>query len=41
MKSMLIAFFAIAVIGTGAHFALQEMGFSAQEVSSGPAVRLD
>lgn len=41
MKSMLIAFVAIAVIGVGAHYALQEVEFSAQEVSSGPSVRLD
>ena len=41
MKSMLIAFVAIALIGVGAHFALHELEFSAQEVASGPDVRLD
>lgn len=40
MKAMLTAFAATVVIAVGADFALDEMGFSAEEVSSGSAVRL-
>ena len=41
MKTMLLAFVAMAVIAVGADFALDEMGFSAQEQGTGGAVRLD
>ena len=41
MKSMLAAFMAIALIGVGAHFSLHALELSAQEVYSGPAVRVD
>lgn len=39
MKAMLIAFLAIAVISVGADIALDHLGFSTQETTSGPAVR--
>jgi hypothetical protein len=41
MKAMFLAFFAIAVIAVGAQQALIRAGFSSQEVTSGPSVRLD
>lgn len=41
MKSMFAAFVAIAVIGIAADYGLGFAGFSVQEVTSGPAVRLD
>jgi hypothetical protein len=41
MKAMLTAFVAIAVISVGSYFILGEAGFSAQERTSGAAVRLD
>ncbi|WP_298837039.1 hypothetical protein [uncultured Roseobacter sp.] len=41
MKAMFLAFAAMAVIAVGADFALDEMGFSAQERGTGGAVRLD
>ena len=41
MKSMLLAFVATAVVAIGADFVLGSMGFSAQEATSGTAVRLD
>lgn len=41
MKAMLAGFAAIAVIGVGAHFALQEIGFSSEERFASPAVRLE
>lgn len=41
MKAMLIGFAAIAVIGVGAHFALDEIGFTAAQNNSGNSVRLD
>ena len=41
MKAMLVAFAAIAVIAVGSNAVLNEVGFSAQERTSGPAVRLD
>lgn len=40
MREIVLAFFAIAAISTGAYFALQEVGFSAAERGSGDAVRL-
>ena len=40
MKTMLFAFAAIAVIAVGADVALDQIGFSSQERTSGPAVRL-
>jgi len=40
MKSMLLAFAAIAVIAVGADVVLDQIGFSSQERMSGPAVRL-
>ncbi|WP_368344606.1 hypothetical protein [Pelagovum sp. HNIBRBA483] len=41
MKSMWIAFVAIFVVAYGADRALDYTGFSAQEKTSGPSVRLD
>jgi sensor domain CHASE-containing protein len=41
MKAMLLAFAAMAVISVGASYTLHEMGFSAQERTSGEAVRID
>ncbi|MDW4548665.1 hypothetical protein R5H32_04800 [Defluviimonas sp. D31] len=41
MKVMLLAFLSAAAIAVAADFALDRAGFSAQEVTSGPAVRLD
>ena len=41
MKAMLMAFVAIAVIAVAADLGLERAGFSAAEVTSGPAVRLD
>jgi hypothetical protein len=41
MKSMYLAFLAIVVLAVAADFALDRAGFSIQEVTSGPAVRLD
>ncbi|WGW05558.1 hypothetical protein [Tropicibacter oceani] len=41
MKAMFAGFAAMAVIGIGAYFALQEIGFSAAERNSGAAVRLN
>ena len=39
MKTMLIAFLAMAVIAIGADILLDLAGFSTQAVTSGPAVR--
>ncbi len=39
MKAMLVAFLAIAVISVGADIALDYVGFSTQETTSGPSVR--
>ncbi len=39
MKAMLVAFVAIAVITVGADVALDALGFSTQDATSGPAVR--
>lgn len=41
MKTMLIAFVGIIVIAVVANYSLNYMGFSAQEQTSGAAVRLD
>lgn len=41
MKAMLCGFAAIIVIGVGAWFVLESMGFSSQQVYSSPNVRLD
>jgi len=41
MKSMYLAFLSIVAIAVLADYGLQNAGFSAQEVTSGPAVRLD
>jgi hypothetical protein len=41
MKPMLLAFVAMALISVGASYTLHEMGFSAQDRTSGAAVRLD
>jgi len=38
---MLLAFMAIAVIGVGAYYTLQNMGFASDERQSGTAVRID
>lgn len=40
MKAMLAGFAAIVVIGVGAYYGLQEIGFSAQEAYSGANVRV-
>jgi hypothetical protein len=40
MKAMYAAFAATAVITVGAYFALNQAGFSAQDVSASDAVRL-
>lgn len=41
MKSMFLAFVAIAAIAVAADVGLDYAGFSTQDVTSGPAVRLD
>lgn len=41
MKAMLTGFVVMIVISVGAHYALEGMGFSSQEVYSGSNVRLD
>lgn len=41
MKAMLAGFAAMVLIAWGAWYVLGEMGFSSQEVMSGPNVRLD
>ncbi len=41
MKTMYIAFAAIAVIAVGSNLILGQAGFSSQERAAGPAVRLD
>ncbi|MEQ8896034.1 MAG: hypothetical protein RID23_03005 [Roseovarius sp.] len=41
MKAMLIGFAAIAVIGVGAHFALEEVGYTTWQRTSSDSVRLD
>ena len=38
---MFLAFAAIAIIGVGAYFALQNLGFSTEERQAGDAVRID
>lgn len=41
MKSMFLAFLAIVVVAVVADVGLDYAGFSAQEATSGPSVRLD
>ncbi|MDH5452310.1 MAG: hypothetical protein OEY05_01670 [Paracoccaceae bacterium] len=41
MRSMFLAFLAIAVIAVAADLGLDRAGFSSQEASTGAAVRLD
>jgi len=41
MKVMLSAFAATAIIAVGSYYILGNVGFSAQERTSGAAVRLD
>lgn len=41
MKAMIVAFVAIAVIAVGSNMILTEVGFSSQDRTAGPAVRLD
>ncbi|MDO6584698.1 hypothetical protein Q4543_04125 [Salipiger sp. 1_MG-2023] len=41
MKAMLSGFVAIVIIGVGAYFTLESLGFSSQEVYSSPNVRVD
>ena len=41
MKAMLTAFVAIAVIAVGSNLVLSKAGFSAQDRTSGAAVRLN
>ncbi len=41
MKSMYLAFLVIAVLAVAADYGLHRAGFSAQDMTSGPAVRLD
>lgn len=41
MKSMYLAFLAIVVLAVAADFSLHRTGFSIQDVTSGPSVRLD
>lgn len=41
MKSMYLAFLAIIVIAIAADYSLGHAGFSIQDVTSGPSVRLD
>ncbi|WP_406644810.1 hypothetical protein QEZ52_13100 [Aliisedimentitalea scapharcae] len=41
MKAMLTSFAAIVLIAIAANFGLERAGFSAQDVHSGTAVRLD
>lgn len=41
MKTMFVAFAAIAVIAVGANLILGQAGFSSQDRAAGPAVRLD
>jgi len=40
MKAMYAAFAATAIITIGAYFALNQAGFSAEQVSSGDTVRI-
>ncbi|MGJ8557904.1 MAG: hypothetical protein ACSHW6_12750 [Sulfitobacter geojensis] len=40
MKAMLLAFLAVAVIAVGANTVLEQAGFSSQNRTAGPAVRL-
>ena len=41
MKTMLIAFVAIAVIAVGANLVLDNIGYSSQDRAAGSSVRLD
>jgi hypothetical protein len=40
MKAMLLAFVATAVIAVGAYYTLHEIGYSAEDQTSGADVRL-
>ncbi|MGC1504457.1 MAG: hypothetical protein WA782_10000 [Sulfitobacter sp.] len=40
MKAMLLAFLAVAIISVGANLILEQAGFSSQDRTAGPAVRL-
>lgn len=41
MKTMLLAFVAVGVIAVGANLILGQAGFSSQDRTAGPDVRLD
>ncbi|WP_261398327.1 hypothetical protein [Maritimibacter alkaliphilus] len=41
MKAMFSGFAAIVIIGFGAHYALESLDFSSQDVFSSPNVRVD
>ena len=41
MKSMYLAFLAIVLLSVAADYALDYAGFSTQDVTTGPYVRLD
>lgn len=41
MREILLAIVAMIIISLGANFALKEVGFSAVDQTTGPAVRLD
>lgn len=41
MKTMLLAFASVFVIALGANLTLAEIGFSSQDRTSGPSVRID
>ena len=41
MKAMYAGFAAMIVIGVGAYFTLQQMGFSAENATSSASVRLE
>ncbi|MEM1351872.1 MAG: hypothetical protein AAGF27_05985 [Pseudomonadota bacterium] len=41
MREIVLAFVAMAAISLSASYALPEFGFSSQDRTSGPAVRLD
>ena len=41
MKTMIVAFVAVFVIAIGADFALDNIGFSTEEQTSGDAVRIN
>lgn len=41
MKAMLLAFVAVGVIAAGSNVILRNAGFSSEEATAGPSVRLD